>query len=125
MHVSAGAMAGLAVAARVAGMVYALPGGSGGMSVPQLLAAGLPPHLALGTNKAQGVFGTFASTLRYARAGLLDGKRARGPFPAGFVGALCGAALVLLIPPEALRPMVLVLLLAVAVALALRPSTPT
>src|SRR5919206_404919 len=53
------------------------------IALPALLAAGLPPHLALGTNKAQGVFGTCASTLRYARAGLLDGKRARITFPLG------------------------------------------
>src|SRR5438105_11082372 len=125
MHLSAGAMAGLALAALAAGMVDAVAGGSGVIAVPALLAAGLPPHLALGTNKAQGVFGTFASTLRYARAGLLDPRRARVTFPAGFAGALCGAALVLLIPPEALRPVVLVLLPAVAIALALRPSTPT
>src|SRR2546426_10880396 len=123
MHVSAGAMAGLTLAALAAGMVDAVAGGSGVIALPALLAAGLPPHLALGTNKAQGVFGTFASTLRYAQAGLLDAKRARVTFPAGFAGALCGAALVLLIPPEALRPVVLVLLVGVAVALALRPST--
>jgi len=106
-------------------MVDAVAGGSGVIAVPALLAAGLPPHLALGTNKAQGVFGTCASTLRYARAGLLDARRARVTFPAGLAGSLCGAALVLLVPPSTLRPLVLVLLVAVAVALALRPSTAT
>src|SRR5438874_12705886 len=117
-------------------MVDAVAGGSGVIAVPALLAAGLPPHLALGTNKAQGVFGTFASTLRYARAGLLDRKRARVTFPLGLAGSLCGAGpvllgppatlrpvvLVLLVPPATLRPVVLVLLVVVAIALALRPS---
>jgi len=102
--------------------VDAVAGGSGVIAVPALLAAGLPPHLALGTNKAQGVFGTCASTLRYARAGLLDPRRARVTFPAGLAGSLCGAALVLLVPPSMLRPVVLVLLAGVAVALALRPA---
>src|SRR6266851_4524454 len=125
MHLSAWAMAGLVLAALAAGMVDAVAGGSGVIAVPALLAAGLPPHLALGTNKAQGVFGTCASTLRYARAGLLDARRARVTFPAGLAGSLCGAALVLLVPPATLRPVVLVLLVAVAVALALRPSTAT
>jgi uncharacterized membrane protein YfcA len=125
MHLSAWATAGLVLAALVAGLVDAVAGGSGVIAVPALLAAGLPPHLALGTNKAQGVFGTCASTLRYARAGLLDARRARVTFPAGLAGSLCGAALVLLVPPSTLRPVVLVLLVAVAVALALRPSTPT
>src|SRR5216684_3199143 len=125
MHLSAWATAGLVLAALAAGMVDAVAGGSGVIAVPALLAAGLPPHLALGTNKAQGVFGTCASTLRYARAGLLDARRARVTFPAGLAGSLCGAALVLLVPPSTLRPLVLVLLVAVAVALALRPSTAT
>ena len=122
MHLSAWAMAGLVLAALAAGMVDAVAGGSGVIAVPALLAAGLPPHLALGTNKAQGVFGTCASTLRYARAGLLDPRRARVTFPAGLAGSLCGAALVLLVPPSTLRPVVLVLLAGVAVALALRPA---
>src|SRR5216683_2277410 len=125
MHLSGWATAGLTLAALAAGMVDAVAGGSGVVAVPALLAAGLPPHLALGTNKAQGVFGTCASTLRYARAGLLDARRARVTFPAGLAGSLCGAALVLLVPPSTLRPLVLVLLVAVAVALALRPSTAT
>lgn len=122
MHLSAGATAGLLVAALAAGMLDAVAGGSGLIAVPALLAAGLPPHLALGTNKAQGVFGTCASTLRYARAGLLDGKRARVTFPAGFAGSLCGAALVLLVPPATLRPVVMALLVGAALALALRPA---
>ena len=122
MHVSGWATAGLVLAALAAGMVDAVAGGSGVIAVPALLAAGLPPHLALGTNKAQGVFGTCASTLRYARAGMLDAARARVTFPLGLAGSLVGAALVLLVPPATLRPVVLVLLLAVAVVLALRPS---
>jgi uncharacterized membrane protein YfcA len=122
MHLSAGATAGLLVAALAAGMLDAVAGGSGLIAVPALLAAGLPPHLALGTNKAQGVFGTFASTLRYARAGLLDIRRARITFPAGFAGSLCGAAVVLLVPPATLRPVVMALLVGAAIALALRPA---
>src|SRR5438105_1411655 len=115
---SAGA---LVLAAFAAGLVDAVAGGSGVIAVPALLAAGLPPHLALGTNKAQGVFGTFASTLSYARAGLLDRKRARVTFPLGLAGSLCGAALVLLVGPSTLRPVALGLLVVAAVVMALRP----
>ena len=122
MHVSGWATAGLVLAALAAGMVDAVAGGSGVIAVPALLAAGLPPHLALGTNKAQGVFGTCASTLRYARAGLLDRARARITFLLALAGSVGGAAIVLLVPPATLRPVVLVLLVIVAVALAARPS---
>ena len=111
-------------AAALAGLVDAVAGGGGLLTVPALLAAGLPPDLALGTNKGQSVFGSAAALLRYGRAGLVDRRMARITFPAGLAGSLGGAALVLLVPPSALRPVVLVLLVVVAVALALRPAAP-
>jgi hypothetical protein len=89
--------------------------------VPALLAAGLPPHIALGTNKGQSVFGSAAALLRFWRSGLVHVPRARIAFPAGFIGALVGARLVLAVSPSALKPLVLVLLVVVAGFLMLRP----
>ena len=114
----------LVVAAFGAGTVDAIAGGGGLVTVPALLAAGLPPQLALATNKGQSVFGSGAALLRFARAGLVDGRRARVAFPAGFVGSLGGAALVLLVRPEVLRPVVLALLVAVGLFLAFRSGPP-
>jgi uncharacterized membrane protein YfcA len=119
-----GVLALLALAAFAAGIVDAIAGGGGLITVPALLAAGLPPHLALGTNKGQSVFGSGASLLRFARAGLVDARRAQVAFPGGVAGALCGAALVLLLRPTVLRPVVLALLVAVAFFMAFRPSLP-
>lgn len=113
-------IAALALVGLVAGTIDAIAGGGGLLTVPALLAAGLPPHLALGTNKGQSVFGSFAATVKFARAGLLDPARARVGFPAGFLGSLGGAALVLAVPPTALRPVVLVLLAAAALFIGLR-----
>jgi uncharacterized membrane protein YfcA len=107
-------------AALVAGVVDAIAGGGGLISVPALLWAGLPPHLALGTNKGQGVFGPISALIRFRRAGLVDERRARISFPLGFLGSLAGAALVLRLPPAVLRPVVLVLLVLVALVLAVR-----
>jgi hypothetical protein len=114
----------LSLASLLAGVVDAIAGGGGLLTVPALLAAGLPADLALGTNKGQAVFGSGAALLRFARAGLVDGRMARVTFPAGFLGSLAGAALVLFVPPTVLRPVVLVLLVVVAVVLALRPAAP-
>ncbi len=114
----------LSLAALCAGVVDAIGGGGGLVTLPALLAAGLPAPLALGSNKGQSVFGSGAALLRYARAGLVDGRVARASFPAGAAGSLAGAGLVLLLPPAALRPIVLVLLVAVAVAMAAQPSAP-
>lgn len=90
------------------------------LTVPALLAAGLPPHIALGTNKGQSVFGSGAALTRFARAGLVDRRRAAICFPAGFAGALGGAWLLLQIKPDVLKPIVLALLLASGTFIALR-----
>jgi uncharacterized membrane protein YfcA len=107
-------------AAFAAGFVDAIAGGGGILTVPALLAAGLPPHLAFGTNKGQSVWGTAAALAKFARAGLVDRARALPAFVAGFAGSLGGAQLVLLLPPATLRPLVLALLVVVALWLALR-----
>lgn len=113
--VSLPTLLGLVVAAFFAGAIDAIGGGGGLITVPALLAAGLPPQFALGTNKGQSLFGSFAATLRYARAGLVDRDAARVTSPLAFLGALAGAALVLRVRPDVLRPLVLALLVVAAV----------
>ena len=117
-------IAALALVALAAGTIDAIAGGGGLLTVPALLAAGLPPHLALGTNKGQAVFGSGSSLFHFARAGLIDPARAAVGFPAGLVGALLGAALVLVIPPATLRPVVLLLLGGAAAFIGLRRGPP-
>lgn len=110
----------LAAVALVAGAIDAVAGGGGLLTLPALLWAGMPPHLALGTNKGQSVFGSFAALTRFARGGMIDGPRARVTFPLGLAGSLAGAALVLAVPPAALRPVVLGLLGGAALFMGLR-----
>ncbi len=117
-------IASLALAAFVAGTVDAVAGGGGLVTLPALLAAGLPPHLALATNKGQAVFGAGSSLLRFAAADMVDWRRARLAFPAACAGSLAGASLLLHVSPALLRPLVLVLLVAVALFLALRRAPP-
>ena len=111
----------LALVALVAGTVDAIGGGGGLLTVPALLAAGLPPHLALATNKGQSVFGSAAALVRFSRAGLVPLRRASWTFPLAFIGGLAGAQLVLWVRPEVLRPVVLLLLVGAAVGVLLRP----
>lgn len=118
-----GILALLVLAAFAAGVVDAVAGGGGLVTLPALIATGLPPHLAIATNKGQAVFGVLASYLRFRRAGMIDADRAKVAFPAGFVGSLAGAGLLLLVSPQALKPIVLGLLVAVAAFLAFRPPT--
>ena len=54
-----------------AGFVDAIAGGGGLITVPVLLATGLPPQVAIATNRFQSSFGTAVATWSYHRAGLL------------------------------------------------------
>ncbi|MBI5517662.1 MAG: TSUP family transporter [Deltaproteobacteria bacterium] len=119
---TSGALAALVLTAFAAGTVDAIAGGGGLLTLPALLLAGLPPGAALATNQGQAVFGSGSALLHFARAGAVDRERAPGAFLLGALGALGGAALVLAVPREVLRPLVLGLLVLVALALALKPS---
>ncbi len=110
----------LTVTALLAGTVDAIAGGGGLITLPALLTAGLPPHLALGTNKGQSVWGSFAALITFWRAGRVDRRQALYAFPLGLVGSLVGAELVLLISKDALRPLVIAMLIGAAVLLLIK-----
>lgn len=124
MDLSFSQLALLCAAALIAGVVDAIAGGGGLVTLPAILAVGLPPHVALGTNKGQSVFGAFAALLRFWRAGLVRRDLSTVTFPLGLLGALLGTGLVLLMRPEVLKPVVLVLLVVVAAFLAFRRGPP-
>ena len=56
----------LTAVAFAAGLVNSIAGGGGLITLPALLAVGLPPYLALGTNKGQAVFGAATSVVSTA-----------------------------------------------------------
>jgi uncharacterized membrane protein YfcA len=51
-----------------AGIVDALAGGGGLLTLPAYLASGLSPAFVLGTNKLSSSLGTFVATARYHQA---------------------------------------------------------
>jgi uncharacterized protein len=115
MHLSPIATGVLGLAGFSAGFVDAIAGGGGIISLPALLAVGLPPHLALGTNKLQAGLGTSVAATNYARKGWL----ASSELPLGVLctacGALAGAALVTRLPSLWLARLVPWLLVAIFV----------
>lgn len=110
----------LTVTALLAGTVDAIAGGGGLITLPALLAAGLPPHLALGTNKGQSVWGSGAALVAFWRAGKVDRDRAWWTFLLGLGGSLGGAQLVLWIAPATLRPIVIGMLIGAAMLLLIK-----
>jgi uncharacterized protein len=115
-----GTLIALVGAALFAGIADGIAGGGGLICLPALLAAGLPPHLALGTNKAQTMWGTLAALITFWRADRVDRRMAYRNFPLGVIGSLLGAALVLRVAPQTLRPLVIALLVIAAVLMLLR-----
>ncbi|HEY2406690.1 MAG TPA: TSUP family transporter [Polyangiaceae bacterium] len=110
----------LVLAAFAGGLVDAIAGGGGLFTLPALLAAGLPPSLAIATNKGQAAPGALVSFWTFFRRAGIDRKRAPLGFAAGFVGSLLGARLLLWLPPAPLRPIVIGLLLLALTTLLLR-----
>ncbi len=113
----------LVAAALFAGTVDAIAGGGGLITVPALLAAGLPPHIALGTNKGQSTWGSGASLLAFWRAGRVDRRQALYAFPLALLGAITGATIVSGISTTVLRPIIIGLLIGAGTLLLVKKPT--
>jgi uncharacterized membrane protein YfcA len=100
--------------ALLAGLIDAIAGGGGLITVPALLWAGLPPVAALATNKAQAVWGSLAATLHFVREGAIDLRRAGFLVLCTFVGSALGALLVQHLGSELLARLVPLLLIGFA-----------
>ncbi len=75
----------------LAGFVDSIAGGGGLISLPVLLSIGLPPQLALGTNKLQGSFGTLSATINFIRKGKASLSDNVSGIAFTFIGAVVGA----------------------------------
>ena len=91
----------------LAGVVDALAGGGGLITLPAYLAAGLNPALVLGTNKLASCLGTVVATVRYHRALKFSVKDFLPVLAAAALGAWLGARLAVLVDPKWLRPLLL------------------
>lgn len=103
----------LMAVAFVAGAIDAVAGGGGLITIPALLAAGVPPVAAIATNKLQSTFGTGGAVYAYARRGHIDLRRFAWPAVASFIGSAIGAFILTRVDTgflDALLPMLLVLM---------------
>lgn len=112
----------LVLAGFAAGVVDAIGGGGGMITLPALLGVGFDPHLALGTNKGQATFGAVSSALAYWRRGGIDRPRAPLAFLGGLAGAVLGALAQLAIDPKPLKPIVLGMLVFAGALMIARPK---
>ncbi|MBL8914223.1 MAG: TSUP family transporter [Archangium sp.] len=108
----------LTLVALVAGLIDAIAGGGGLLTVPALLSTNIDTAYVLGTNKGNAVFGSGSALARFWHAKLIDRTRAPALFALGFFGAIGGASLATIIDPKILRPVALVLLVAAGITVA-------
>ena len=94
----------------LAGLVDAIGGGGGLISLPAFLFAGLPPHMAVATNKLSSSCGTSVVTARMIKNHLIDFKLALPSILCAVIGSAIGSKLSLLIPEEVfLKAMIVIL----------------
>ncbi|WP_404333443.1 TSUP family transporter [Sphingomonas sp. MMS12-HWE2-04] len=122
MHITPELIAMLALVALVAGFIDAMAGGGGLLTIPALLASGIPPVYALGTNKLQSCFGTGGAFLAFARKGHIDFRRFGVPAACVLAGAALGAFVLQSINSAFLSGFVPALLIAMAIYFLVAPK---
>ena len=98
----------------LAGFVDAIAGGGGLISLPAYLIAGVPTHMALGTNKMSSMMGTAIATGRFAKNGYIQFKKVVWFIVAALIGSSIGSNLTLLVSDKILQYMMIVILPIVA-----------
>ncbi len=90
--------------------IDAAAGGGGLITLPAYLLAGLPPHLASGSNKTSALCGATAALIRFQRSGNVDWRAALPAVALALPGSYLGARLQMMLSPVAVRVMIAALL---------------
>ena len=103
----------LAVLCFLGSFIDSIAGGGGLITLPAYMASGLPPHLALGTNKMSGLFSSIGSSINYARSGKVNWTLMKYLLPFSFTGAFIGVKAVIKTSAEYISYIVFVALVLV------------
>ncbi|MBU4486244.1 MAG: TSUP family transporter [Candidatus Delongbacteria bacterium] len=112
----------LFIAGTAAGFIDSIAGGGGLITVPVLLLAGLPPQMALGTNKFQSTFGSITSSYNYVKNGKADLRIALRGIIFTFIGASIGTVAVQFTSNDFLMKLIPFLLTGVLIYLLVSPK---
>ena len=112
----------LFLVAAVAGWVDVIAGGGGLLTIPLLIMIGLPPAVAIATNKLQGSVGTLIAGIYFVRKGAVNLSRMKFSICMTFVGSVLGSWLVLQIDAKILLWFLPVLLIATGLYFLFSPT---
>ena len=99
------------------GLVDAVAGGGGLITLPAYLLAGLPPHAASATNKCGNVWGTLLATYRFLKRGEVHLSSAVCGGVGALIGAWAGVKLNMIMPERYLYYLMLIIVPVMAVFL--------
>jgi uncharacterized membrane protein YfcA len=102
-----------------AGFVDAIAGGGGLLALPVVLSLGLPPHVALGSNKLAATMGVFNSTLVYLRKRIIQPKLWLSLMLSALIGGAIGTVTVHFITLDFLAKAIPVLIILIALYMAI------
>lgn len=108
--------------AMLAGFIDSIAGGGGLLTVPALLAVGLPPASALATNKLQSTGGSFSASLYFIRERMVDLKQQKFAITCAFIGSALGTLSVMHIQADFLKLLLPILTISVGLYFLLSPT---
>ncbi|NFO31327.1 sulfite exporter TauE/SafE family protein [Clostridium botulinum] len=94
----------------LAGIIDAVAGGGGIISLPAYIFAGIPIHIAYGTNKFASCIGTSISSIKFFRSGNIKIKSALLSAAGALIGSWFGAQIVLLLNEKYLNYCLIIIL---------------
>lgn len=106
----------------LAAFLDVLAGGGGLLTLPALIMAGVPPLLALGTNKLQGTMGTATATFMMFRSRRVALAQVKWLMFTAFLGSALGSLAVQFIDARALQFVIPAVLLVIAIYFLLSPT---
>ena len=97
-----------------AGIVDSITGGGGLITIPAMLAAGIPVRFITGTNQCSTWIGTGVAAFKYMRSGNIHLKSALITLPFALTGSYLGARLNMIVPVHYLKIFMLVMVPVIA-----------
>ena len=91
-----------------AGIVDSITGGGGLITIPVMLAVGIPVHYITGTNQCSAWIGTGVAAYKYVRSGNIHLQSAVITLPFAILGSYIGARMNLMLPDRVLKIFMLV-----------------
>lgn len=106
----------------LAGFIDSLAGGGGLLTVPALMAAGLPPAQALATNKLQACGGSLSASLYFIRRKVVNLADQKLNILMTFLGSTGGALLVQHVQSDILKQILPILVIGIGLYFLLMPK---